>query len=69
VTSWYLCPAPPTATPSAKTAQTAIKTAQKRIVRMVLNAQTIARKSSCNKHSRALRKNKQNSSCLLRLFA
>jgi hypothetical protein len=40
----------------AKTAQTATKTAQKRIVRMVLNAQTIARKASPNQHSRALRK-------------
>jgi hypothetical protein len=36
---------------------------------MVLNAQTIARKSSSNQYSRALRKIKQDSSCLLRLFA
>jgi hypothetical protein len=36
---------------------------------MVLNAQTIARKSSSNQHSRALRKNKQDFSCLVRFFA
>jgi hypothetical protein len=36
---------------------------------MVFNAQTIARKSSSNQHSRALRKKTQHSACLLRLFA
>jgi hypothetical protein len=36
---------------------------------MILNAQTIARKSSPNQPSRALRKKTQDSACLLRHFA